>query len=61
MVNPETEIGETVTGVAQSQPQSSKNAIPQRAADKRAEAVRAKKKRKRAAHRVALRRSNTGG
>ena len=60
MVMPETEIRETVPVVGQGQPQSSKNAIPQRTADKRAEAVRAMK-RKRAAHRVALRRSNTGG
>jgi len=38
-----------------------KAAGPARGADKRAEALRAKKKKKRDAHRVTLRRSHTGG
>jgi hypothetical protein len=42
-------------------PTTKNNAAPNRAVDKRAEALLAKKKKKRAAHRVALRRSNTGG
>jgi hypothetical protein len=42
-------------------PITKKNATHDRVADKRAEAARAKKKKKRASHRVALRRSHTGG
>lgn len=42
-------------------PKTENNGVPSRAVDKRAEALLAKKKKKRAAHRVTLRRSNTGG
>jgi hypothetical protein len=55
------EVPETNVGVEIAKPQPKQNTTSMRAADKRAEAVRAKKKKKRAAHRVALRRSNTGG
>jgi hypothetical protein len=62
MTTSETEVPKATSVVepAQAQPKK-KNAAPDRVADNRAEAVRAKKKKKRAAHRVALRRSHTGG
>jgi hypothetical protein len=61
MVNPETEIPEATTPPAEARVKS-KSAVPQeRSADKRAEAIRAKKKKKRDAHRVTLRRSHTKG
>ncbi len=61
MVTPATEMPEPTT--ASTDPQvSPKHAVPQvRSADKRAEAIRAKKKKKRDAHRVTLRRSHTKG
>jgi len=41
--------------------QPTQKVAPARGADKRADALRAKKKKKRDAHRVTLRRSHTGG
>jgi hypothetical protein len=61
MTTPEIEVPETTSVVEPTQAQSKKNTAHDRVADKRAEAVRAKKKKKRAAHKVALRRSHTGG
>ena len=46
---------------AQTQTDSRQNVSRDRVTDKRADAVSAKKKKKRAAHRVALRRSHTKG
>jgi hypothetical protein len=46
---------------AKTQTHPRQNASLDRVADKRADAVSAKKKKKRAAHRVALRRSHTNG
>jgi hypothetical protein len=57
MTMPETEIPEIPAAPAKATKAPKQNA----SADKRAEALRAKKKKKRAAHRVALRRSHTGG
>lgn len=54
-------VPETAAIVEITKPQPKQNTTSSRAADKRAESLRAKKKKKRAAHRVALRRSNTGG
>ena len=59
MTTSEIEVPKT-TAVVEHEPPK-KNTAPDRVGDQRAEAVRAKKKKKRAAHRVALRRSNTGG
>jgi hypothetical protein len=61
MTTSEIEAPQTTAVVGHEQPQPKKNTTPDRVADKRAEAVRTKKKKKRAAHRVALRRSHTGG
>ena len=55
------EVPEITAAVDIAKPQPKQNTTSSRAADKRAESLRAKKKKKRAAHRVALRRSNTGG
>jgi hypothetical protein len=55
----EIEVSETLAAVAQPQPRG--NSAPDRIADKRAAAAKASMKKKRAAHRVALRRSHTGG
>ena len=61
MANPEAETPEATTPPAEVRVKS-KPAVPQeRSADKRAEALRAKKKQKRDAHRVTLRRSHTKG
>ena len=61
MVTPGTGIPETTTAPPLA-PAKPKRDIPQeRSADKRAEAIRAKKKKKRDAHRVTLRRSHTKG
>jgi hypothetical protein len=61
MVTPETETSEPTAAVAEPRV-APKRDVPQvRSADKRAEAIRAKKKKKRDAHRVALRRSHTRG
>lgn len=54
----EIEVSETLTAVAHAQPR--RNSTPDRTADQRA-AARANMKKKRAAHRVALRRPHTGG
>lgn len=61
MTTSETEVAKTTSVVEPAQAQPKKNTTPNRVADKRAEAVLAKKKKKRAAHKVALRRSHTGG
>jgi len=61
MVNPETEIPEATKPPAEARAKSKAGAAQERSADKRAEALRAKKKKKRDAHRVALRRSHTKG
>jgi hypothetical protein len=60
-MNTDIEVAETTAVVEIAKPQPKQNATASRAAEKRDEALRAKKKKKRAAHRVALRRSNTGG
>ena len=57
MTMPETEIPETPATPAKAAKAPKQNA----ATDKRAEALRAKKNKKRAAHRVALRRSHASG
>jgi hypothetical protein len=57
MTMPETEVPEPVATPTKAAKAPKQNA----AADKRAEALRAKKKKKRAAHRVALRRSHASG
>lgn len=61
MTTSEVEVPKTTVAVEHDQPQPKKNATPDRTADKRVDALRAKKKKKRAAHQVALRRSHTGG
>ena len=61
MVNPGTEIPEATTPAAEARVKSKPSVPQERSADKRAEALRAKKKKKRDAHRVALRRSHTKG
>jgi hypothetical protein len=55
------EISEPTATAAKTQTGPRRNASPDRVADKRGDAVRAKKKKKRDAHRVALRRSHTKG
>ena len=59
MVNPETEIPEATPPLAEARVKSKPDAAQERSAGKRAEALRAKKKKKRDAHRVTLRRSHT--
>jgi len=61
MVNPEAEIPEAATPPAEARVKSKPGVPQERSADKRAEALRAKKKKKRDAHRVVLRRSHTKG
>jgi hypothetical protein len=61
MTTSETEVAIATPVVEPAQAQPKKNTTSNRVADKRAEAVLAKKKKKRAAHKVALRRSHTGG
>ena len=61
MTTSETGVATATSAVEPVQAQPKKNTAPDRIADKRAEAVRAKKKKKRAEHKVALRRSHTGG
>ncbi len=61
MPNPEAETPEATTPPAETRVKSKPGAPQERSADKRAEALRAKKKKKRAAHRVVLRRSHTKG
>jgi hypothetical protein len=55
------EISEPAATVAKTQTDPRRNASLDRAADKRADVARAKKKKKRDAHKVALRRSHTKG
>ena len=57
MTMPETEVPEPAATPTKAAKAPKQNA----SADKRAEAMRAKKKKKRAAHRVALRRSHASG
>jgi hypothetical protein len=57
MTAPETEIPESTASISKTATPKKQNA----SADKRAEDLRAKKKKKRDAHRVTLRRSHTGG
>ncbi len=61
MTKSDVEVPETgaVAEPAQSQPKKKVAANP--TGNQRAESLKAKKKQRRAAHRVALRRSNTGG
>jgi hypothetical protein len=56
-----TEISEPTTAAAEARVNSKTRVSRERSGDKRAEAARAKKKQKRDAHRVALRRSHTKG
>lgn len=61
MATPEIEIPEPTATPAKTQAHPGQNASLDRVADKRADALRAKKKKKRDAHRVTLRRSHTKG
>ncbi len=61
MTTSEIEAANRTAVVEPAQTQPKKDATSNRTVDKRAEAVHAKKKKKRAAHKVALRRSHTGG
>jgi hypothetical protein len=61
MGTPVIEISEPTATPAKTQTEPRQNASLDRVADKRADAVKAKKKKKRDAHRVALRRSHTNG
>jgi hypothetical protein len=61
MDTPVIESPESIAVPVKTQPQPTRMAAPDRVADKRADALNAKKKKKRAAHRVALRRSHTNG
>jgi hypothetical protein len=61
MTTVDSAIPETAAVVEIAKRQPKLNTPSSRTADKRAEALIAKKKKKRAAHKVALRRSNTGG
>jgi hypothetical protein len=54
-------ISDPTASPARTQSNPGQNTSLDRVADKRADAVRAKKKKKREAHRVALRRSHTKG
>jgi hypothetical protein len=55
------EVSETPAVAEPVPPQPKHKTAVNRTGDKRAESMQAKKKQRRAAHRVALRRSNTGG
>jgi hypothetical protein len=61
MTNSGVEVPETGAVAEPAQPQPKKKTAVNRAGNQRAESLKAKKKQRRAAHRVALRRSNTGG
>lgn len=61
MTTPVIEIPVPTVTPVKTQTHLAQNAPLARGADKRADAVSAKKKKKRAAHRVALRRSHTNG
>ena len=61
MTTSENEVPETTAPAEKTQTHSGQSASAGRVIDKRADALRAKKKKKRTAHRVALRRSHTGG
>jgi len=55
------EVAETKAVAETPPPQPKQKSTVKRTGDQRAESLKAKKKQRRAAHRVALRRSNTGG
>ncbi len=61
MDTPTTEISEPTVAAPEARVTSKTQVSRERSPDKRAEAARAKKKQKRDAHRVALRRSHTKG
>ena len=61
MIVPEIEVPETATAIEHARTQPTRKAVPDRTADKRDAAAKANMKKKRAAHRVALRRSHTSG
>jgi len=61
MVTPATETTEPTTAPAEARVNPKHDVPQERSADKRAEAIRAKKKQKRDAHRVTLRRSHNKG
>jgi hypothetical protein len=61
MATPVEEIPESTVTPARTQTPQTQKASPNRAVDKRSDVVSAKKKKKRVAHRVALRRSHTNG
>jgi hypothetical protein len=61
MATPVIGISDPTASPAKTQTNPRQSASLDRVADKRADAVRAKKKKKRDAHRVALRRSHTKG
>ena len=61
MTTPGTEIVEPTATLVETQTPPRQNAALDRVADKRADALRAKKKKNRDAHRIALRRSHTKG
>jgi hypothetical protein len=61
MANSETQTSEPTTASAEARVNPKRDVPQGRSADKRAETLRAKKKKKRDAHRVALRRSHTKG
>jgi hypothetical protein len=61
MTTPGIEVPEPTSTSVETQTHPAQNASPDRVADKRADGLRAKKKKKRDAHRVALRRSHTKG
>lgn len=61
MITPVIEIANQSDEPAQTQPHSRRNASLNGGGDKRDDLLRAKKKQKRDAHRVALRRSHTKG
>ena len=61
MVTPVTGIPDPTTASAEARVTPKPDVPQERSADKRAEDIRAKKKKKRDAHRVTLRRSHTKG
>jgi hypothetical protein len=61
MMTPEIEIQEPSVDSAKAPVHPKHSASSDRVADQRADALRAKKKKKRDAHQVALRRPHTGG
>jgi len=61
MVTPATEVSQPTAASAEARVNPKHDAPQERSANKRAEAVKAKRKQKRDAHRVTLRRSHTKG